>query len=80
MTTADFIACVRDTSGKAEAGHRLYEVGVGPKYSQKIREERKVGAQHSRERKSEKKRLQSERRKRREVGQSLCCAQLCRMH
>jgi hypothetical protein len=71
MTTADFIACVRDTSGKAEAEHRLYEVGVGPKYSQKIREEGNMSVQHSCESKSEKKRIQSERRKRREVGQSL---------
>jgi hypothetical protein len=65
---------VRDISGKAEAEHRLYEVGVGPKYSQKIREEGNMSVQHSSESKSEKKRIQSKRRKCREVGQSLYSA------
>lgn len=65
ITTADFIACVRDTSGKAE--HKLYEIGVGSEYSQKPHFE-KVWEQHSSERKSEKKGLQSKRRKQREVG------------
>jgi hypothetical protein len=62
---------VRDTSGKAEAEHRLFEVGVGPKYSQKIREEKNTSVQHSCGRKSDKKQRQSERRKHREVGPSL---------
>lgn len=66
MTTADFIACVRDTSGKAE--HRLYEIGVGSKYSQKLHIEKVTSVQQSCERESEKKGMQSKRRKRREVG------------
>ena len=74
MTTADLIACVRDTSDKADAEHRLYEVGVGPKYSQMIREEGNTCVQHSCESKGEKRGPQSDKRKRREVGQSLYVA------